>query len=93
VSDQPKTEQRQAVSPIERVMKKTKIKNTSHKSLCEDAASRCKELHDAFMSKGFTSDQSFKLLCLVIPNTNYYEPSSQLDSSMFNTWADAPAGR
>ena len=34
---------------------------------CENTAEQVRQLREAFMQKGFTSDEAFKLVCLLIP--------------------------
>jgi len=40
---------------------------------CENVATQCKTLYETLMNKGFTSDEAFKLLCLIIPTVHYDE--------------------
>lgn len=51
----------------------TKKQEKDYLAQCENTAQQLKTLHDALMSKGFTSDEAFKLVCLIIPTVHYDE--------------------
>ena len=51
----------------------TKKQEKEYLVQCESTAEQVRQLREAFMRKGFTSDESFKLVCLIIPTVAYNE--------------------
>jgi hypothetical protein len=57
--------------PTQQIKSPNSKEDKTYLNQCNNAADQCKKLYDAFLSKGFTADQTFQLLCLTIPTIHY----------------------